>query len=176
MFTLNVKVTKMSKFKVISAAVFKHFDGFRVRGVNRHTDFLLQQAVEVHLERNGVMVTIAGPAIEVDQLISLQPAKYWDGGHDPVIGQEFRSKSSDKAYTVEFPAYRDGVLVGCYSAASGSTGSFFVCISDMMPGREPLTAAQQRAVEGVMGMFKTGIITLEQSDEMIAIIKKSTKS
>ncbi|QDH45830.1 hypothetical protein PSKM_gp73 [Pantoea phage vB_PagM_PSKM] len=176
MFTFNVKVKKMTHYKVISAAVFKHFDGFLVRGVNRHSDFLLQQAVELHLERNGVIVTIAGPAIEVDQLISLQPAKYWDGGHDPVIGQEFRSKNTDRAYTVEFPVYRGGILIGCYGCSDDVNTAIFVSIADMMPGREPLTEGQKNAIADVNHMRSSRWITQEQSDEMIAIIKKSTKS
>lgn len=166
----------MTQSNVALEAVFKRFDGFRIAGIQRHTGFNSPQSLQVDLERNGVLVSISGQSAEVENLISFHPSKYWDGGQDPVIGQEFRSKSSDKAYTVEFPAYRDGVLVGCYSVVSGCTGSFFVFISDMMPGREPLTEGQQKAINDVLYMHKSKWITLEQSDEMIAIIKKSTKS
>ncbi|QDH45748.1 hypothetical protein AAM37_gp77 [Pantoea phage vB_PagM_AAM37] len=176
MITFNVKVKKMTQKKLASDVVFKRFGGFRVRGVNRRADFTATESVEVQLERNGVMITIAGPALEVDQLISIQPAKYWDGGHDPVIGQEFLSKNTGRAYEVDFPVYREGILTGCYGYSKDSKGSFFVGIADMLPGREPLTEGQQKAINDVLYMYKSNWITLEQSDDMIAIIKKSTKS
>lgn len=166
----------MTKFKVISEAVFKHFDGFRVSRVQRHVGGYHGDMVQVDLKLENVEVIVCGPAIEVDQLISLQPAKYWDGGHNPVIGQEFRSKQTDRAYTVEFPVYRGGMLIGCYGYSDEVNTAIFVSIADMMPGREPLTQGQQKAIDDVLYMHKSKWITLEQSDEMIAIIKKSTKS
>lgn len=128
------------------------------------------------MERDGVKVFVCGPAEEIENLISLQHAKYWDGGQNPVIGQEFRSKRTDRAYTVEFPVYRGGILIGCYGYTEEINCAIFVSIADMMPGREPLTEGQKNAIADVNHMRSSRWITQEQSDEMIAIIKKSTKS
>lgn len=166
----------MTQQKLASDVVFKHFDGFRIRRFNRHVGLMSAHAVELMMDRDGVMITITGPAVEVDKLISLQPAKYWDGGHDPVIGQGFISKNTGRAYTVDFPVYREGILTGCYGYSKDSKGSFFVGIADMLPGREPLTSGQLTAIDEIIEMRGKAWITAEQSDEMIAIIKKSTKS
>lgn len=176
MFTFIVKVKKMTQSNVALEAVFKHFDGFRIAGIQRHTGFNSPQSLQVELERNGVLVSICGHSAEVENLISFHPAKYWDGGQNPVIGQEFRSKNTDRAYTVEFPVYRGGILIGCYGYSDDVNTAIFVSIADMMPGREPLTEGQKKAIDDVLYMHKSKWITLEQSDEMIAIIKKSTKS
>lgn len=166
----------MTQNKVISDAVFKRFDGFRVCSIQRNVGGLIGYEVEVALERNGVDVIVRGQAVDVSNLISLQPSKYWDGGHDPVIGQEFRSKNTDRAYTVQFPVYRDGILTGCYCYLTDEKTSMFLDVTNMMPGREPLTEGQQKAIDDVLYMHKSKWITPEQSDAMIAIIKKSTKS
>lgn len=176
MLTFNVKVKKMTLNNSAPKAVFKRFDGFYVSTLQRNAGAFRGNTLEINLERDSVKVFVCGPAEEVEKLISLQPAKYWDGGHDPVIGQEFRSKMTDRAYTVEFPVYREGILTGCYGYSPEAKTAIFVRISDMNPGREPLTEGQQKAISDVAHMYKSGWITLEQSDEMIAIIKKSTKS
>lgn len=176
MLNFNFKVIKMTQNNSAPNAVFKRFDGFYVSSLQRNAGAFRGNTVEINMERDGVRVSVFGPAEEVDKLISIKPAKYWDGGHDPVIGQEFLSNKTGRAYTVAFPVYHEGILTGCYGYSKESKGSFFFSIADMLPGREPLTAVQLTAIDEIIEMRGKDWITQEQSDDMIAIIKKSTKS